>query len=126
MVCFARSFERGSCSVDEVVDSSDSEPDIDSFRSTLDVSWQAHTVKHLLKFIARHDLLSRKLPLEVEFVQITSNMFSLLRHTFKRIDITCRTSHVSRRAVLPAIFGRCGRCFVDLEICVAFQRESTQ
>ena len=38
MVCLARSFDNGSWLVDEAVDSVESEPDIDSFRSVISLA----------------------------------------------------------------------------------------
>lgn len=77
MLCLASNFERESCSVEDVVDSSDSEPDIDSFRSIVNKIDEQGTIEHFVEFIRGNDLLVCEFPLQVELMKIGTKMVTL-------------------------------------------------
>ena len=100
ILCLASNFERASCSVEDVVDSSDSEPDIDSFRSISASFYEPDTIEHFVEFIRINDLLVCEFSFQVEFVKIGAKVLSLLGYIGEGRDTTRHASYSSLFAIL--------------------------
>jgi hypothetical protein len=119
MLCLASNFERASCSVEDVVDSSDSEPDIDSFRSTLASFYELGTIEHFVEFIRTNDLLVCEFPFQVELVKIGAKVVSLLGYIGEGRNITGHASYSSFAILLLGFLGWNG--LLKLLLCIAFE-----
>ena len=100
ILCLAINFERASCSVEDVVDSSDSDPDIDSFRSISASVYEPGTIEHFVEFIRINDRLVCEFPFQVEFVKIGAEVLSLLGYISEGRDTARHAAYSSLIAIL--------------------------